>query len=315
MITLGDDISINPDIELLTPQVHENVAIIPLKTKRTYIDILTLKKGLELGLVQVKECENSQVNTLVVTNNAVTPLILIDGDEVVGGDQNRIVNATIIIDGKSKMKIPVSCTEQNRWAYKSEFKQSAYIANYETRRAKEVASRDSNSYQNVIWSSINDLEHENSFSSPTKAMEESYENLRMDHGKILENFKVVEGQTGVLIIVDGEIKGFELFLNSEIYKEFHEKILKSYIIDSKIKNNTFAVNVDAAKLVIDNAIHSSFEKKEGNGLEDSFTFENDDGLGTLYLFKNEIIHWSYFKKSEIENNDDIVEDELLKTDV
>ena len=58
MITLGNDISINPDIELLTPQVHENVAIIPLKTKRTYIDILTLKKGLELGLVQVKECEN-----------------------------------------------------------------------------------------------------------------------------------------------------------------------------------------------------------------------------------------------------------------
>jgi len=104
-------------------------------------------------------------------------------------------------------------------------------------------------------------------------------------------------------------------LNSEIYKEFHEKILKSYIIDSKMKNNTFAVNVDAAKLVIDNAIHSSFEKKEGNGLEDSFTFENDDGLGTLYLFKNEIIHWSYFKKSEIENNDDILEDELLKTDV
>ena len=48
------------DIELLKPQVHENLAIIPLKTKRPYIDILTLKKGLELELVKVKECETGE---------------------------------------------------------------------------------------------------------------------------------------------------------------------------------------------------------------------------------------------------------------
>ena len=56
--------NLNVEIELLTPQVHENMAIIPLKTeKNTKIDLLTLKKGLELGLANVKECEQSQVNT------------------------------------------------------------------------------------------------------------------------------------------------------------------------------------------------------------------------------------------------------------
>ena len=85
MMALGND------IELLNPQVHENLAIIPLKTEKSYIDLLTLKKGLELGLVEVKECETSTVNTVIVKNNSVVPLILIDGEEIVGGDQNRLV--------------------------------------------------------------------------------------------------------------------------------------------------------------------------------------------------------------------------------
>ena len=307
--------ALDKNIELLDPQVHENLAIIPLKTERTYIDILTLKKGLELGLAEVKECENSQVNTLIVKNNAVTPLILIDGEEVVGGDQNRIVNATILIDAKSRMEIPVSCTEKGRWAYKSEFKQSNYIANYKTRRAKEYASRSSHSYQDVIWSSINNLEAENAFASPTSAMEESYEHLKANHNQILKEFEVVPGQNGVLVIVDGEIAGFELFLNSEIYKEFHEKILKSYLIDSKIENKTFTINVEAARAVINNALDSTFEEKKNNGIEEAFEFENDEGIGTLYSYKDKIIHLSYFKKLEDIIEDEINEDISLETDI
>lgn len=307
--------ALSKDIELLKPQVHENLAIIPLKTEKSYIDILTLKKGFELGLAEVKECDNSQVNTLIVKNNAVTPLILIDGEEVVGGDQNRIVNATILIGAKSEMGIPVSCTEKGRWAYKSEFKQSNYIANYNTRRAKEYASRKQHHYQDVIWSSINDLENENSFASPTSAMEESYENLKIDHNRIIKEFEIVPGQNGVLIIVDGEIKGFELFLNSEIYKEFHEKILKSYLIDSKIENKTFTINTDAAQAVINNALNSTFEKKKNNGVEEAFEFENDEGLGTLYTYKDQIIHLSYFKKLDDIIEDEIIENVQLETDI
>ena len=179
MITIGEDVNLNPNIQLLKPQVYENITVFPLKSDRSYIDIISLKKGLELGLVKVKECEQSQVNTLIVENNAVTPLILIDGEEVVGGDQNRIVNSTILIGANSKMKVSVSCSEKNRWAYKSEFKQSEYIANYNTRRAKEFASRSSEKFQNVIWSSIDTLEEVNSFSSPTSAMEESYDHMKL----------------------------------------------------------------------------------------------------------------------------------------
>lgn len=93
-------------------------------------------------------------------NNAVAPLILIDGEEIIGGDQNRIINSTILIDANSEMAVPVSCTENGRWAYKSEFKQSDYIANYNTRKAKRYAEKTNQHTQDVIWSSINQLEVE-----------------------------------------------------------------------------------------------------------------------------------------------------------
>ena len=310
-----DEIKLNPGIEMLQPQVHENITIIPLKTERIYIDLLTLKKGLELGLVEVKECDTSQVNTVIVKNHSVTPLILIDGEEIIGGDQNRIVNSTILIDAESEMKIPVSCSEKHRWAFKSEFKQSDYIANYKTRRAKEYASRVSSSFQDVIWSSIDSLEMEQDFASPTSAMDGSYENIKAAHNQIIKQFKIIDGQTGVLIMVDGQVTGFELFLNSEIYREFHEKILKSYLIDSKIKNTQFTINIETAQEVIDNACDSSFEKKNSSGIESAYAFENEAGLGTLYLFKDKIVHWSYFKKDEEKISDEIVSDIPLETDI
>ena len=307
--------AIKNDIELLDTQAYKNIAVIPLKTRKTYLDVLTLKKGLELELVKVKECETSTVNTLIVENHSVTPLILIDGEEVVGGDQNRIVNSTILIAPKSEKKIPVSCTEKGRWAYKSEFKQSNYIANYNTRRAKEYASRSNSSYQDVIWSSIDCLQVENEFYSPTSAMEESYENLKGNHEKIIREFEIINGQTGLLIMIDGEVKGFELFLNPEIYREFHEKILKSYLIDAKLNDDLYTINRNTADETIANAFESSFDEKQSNGIEDAFEFENADGLGTIYTYKNQIIHLSYFTKMT-DNYEDVVNDGIgLETDI
>lgn len=315
MMILGNGHNLNPNIELLEPQVYKNIAVVPLKTKKNYIDLLTLKKGFELGLVEVKECDSSQVNTLIVKNNAVTPLILVDGEEVVGGDQNRIVNTTILVAPKTEMKIPVSCSEKNRWAYKSKFKQSDYIANFNTRLAKESASRKSESFQDIVWSSIDELQEENNYISPTTAMEESYENLKLDHNKIINEFNIINGQTGILIIVDDEIKGFELFLNHNIYREFHEKILKSYIIDLEINDNPIMINFETIHEIFNNLYDSSFEKRENNGLEEVYTFENSKGIGTVYLFENNIIHWSYFAKETDYNNDEMTEDNGLKSDI
>ena len=117
-------------------------------------------------------------------------------------------------------------------------------------------------------------------------------------------------------MINGEIKGFELFLNPEIYKEFHEKVLKSYLIDAEVKTTTFTINIDAAKQVIDDAMNSSFEPKQSKGLENAYGFENSQGIGDIYIYENEIIHWSYFKKEDNEEAiTEITEDAELKLNI
>ena len=301
------------DIEILNYQSHKNMAIIPIKTPPSYkFDILTLKKGFELGLAEVKECEHSTVNTLIVKNNSVTPLLLVDGEEIIGGDQNRIVNATILIAPNSEEKIPVNCTEHGRWAYKSEFKQSEYMANYRTRSAKEKALRANLSEQQAVWDSINDLEVSRSFSSPTQAMSESYENLKVDLDEFISNFKAVDGQTGAVIIIDGEIKGFELFLNSQIYHEYHEKILKSYLIDTDINDSIFTIDTEVARDLIVEALSVEYAAKKSNGLEEAFEFENSNGLGTAYIYKDELLHMSYFKNEAETAKKEVTDDDVTE---
>jgi hypothetical protein len=49
------------EIEFLDGQTHKNMAIIPLKTPLNYkLDVITLKKGFELGLVNVRNVKNQQ---------------------------------------------------------------------------------------------------------------------------------------------------------------------------------------------------------------------------------------------------------------
>ncbi len=282
------------DYELLDAQIHKNVAVIPIKTPPNHkIDLLTLKKGFELGLVDVKECENSTVNTIVVENKSVVPLLLVDGEEIVGGDQNRIMEATILIAPESEMKVPVNCTEHGRWGFKHSFKQSENIADSSTRLAKRQAFRSNANVQQAVWDSIEDLEMSRSFSSPTQAMSESYENAKSDLNEFLDAFSVAEGQSGVVVLIDGEVKGFEVFLNSEIYREYHEKILKSYLINAKENNDPFTVNIDTVKDMIDGALSEEFEEVKNEGLESRFEFNSGDGIGSCYTYRNELVHMSY----------------------
>jgi hypothetical protein len=296
--------ALNNEIELLDAQAYKNIAVIPIKTPINYkFDILTLAKGFELGLVKVKECETSTVNTIIVMNNSITPLLLVDGEEVIGGDQNRIVNSTVLVAPQTEMKIPVNCTEHGRWGFKHDFIHSEYMANSRTRYLKALSSSENKDEQNAVWDSIASLEKSRGFSSKTQAMSESYDNVKFDFAESINEFKILDGQTGILIMIDGKIKGFEMFFNSEIYAQYHEKILKSYLIDTEINDSAFSINIDEAKSFITNAIDSDFSGKKSIGLETPYEFKNETGLGKVYAYKDEIIHLSYFSDIEELNQD------------
>ena len=81
-------------------------------------EYITLREAIERGVFTVTEVsEGGSVPELMVANKGDVAVLLLDGEEVRGAKQNRILNTTILVGPKSTIKVPVSCVEHGRWSY------------------------------------------------------------------------------------------------------------------------------------------------------------------------------------------------------
>ena len=109
-------------LKLDDKQTHKNMAVFPLLCeKETACDYLLLDEALEAQLIVITEVDESgTVPELKVENRSDKNLLILDGEELVGAKQNRIVNVTILIAAHATLTIPVTCVEQGRWSYQSQ---------------------------------------------------------------------------------------------------------------------------------------------------------------------------------------------------
>lgn len=76
------------------------------------MDYVLAQDALEDGTLTVKEISDSgKVNKLIVQNKGDKRVLLLDGEELIGAKQNRILNTTILIEANVTQKIPISCVE------------------------------------------------------------------------------------------------------------------------------------------------------------------------------------------------------------
>jgi hypothetical protein len=109
-------------LKLGRKQSYKNLTVFALLSDyAANLNYLTLDEALSGNLIDVVEkSEGGTVPELRVINKSDRMVLILDGEELVGAKQNRIVNTTILIAGKTTTVIPVSCVEQGRWSYKSD---------------------------------------------------------------------------------------------------------------------------------------------------------------------------------------------------
>ena len=109
-------------VKLGGKQSHLNMTLFPLLASDAgEPDYLILEEALGQGAVEVTEVSQAgSVPDLKLINKSSNKLLVVDGEELVGAKQNRIVNATFLIAGQTEINIPVSCVEQGRWSYRSQ---------------------------------------------------------------------------------------------------------------------------------------------------------------------------------------------------
>ena len=290
-------------------EIHENMTVIGVNiSEKNNSDLMSLEIGLNLGLVEISEVdENGNVNEVKIINKAVTPLLLIDGEEIIGSKQNRIINSTIIIPAKSEKIIPVSCTEAGRWNYNSTtFHYSKHMANSRVRRDKLISVSQSlkreksfRSNQNKVWSNIREIQDELEVDSTTNALHDSFVQRSYDIENYKKSFTIHENQNGLIVYINGELVGFEIMYNSRRYKEYHDKIIESYILDAISKKgeefNKELIDEDSFLNMIKK---SEFESYDSVGLGVDYRIDTDNLSGSAVIYNNKVVSASFFMKAK-----------------
>ena len=108
-------------LQLDNPIGHRNLTLVPVRGDSSAgLDYVLAAEAIEDGTLTVKEVSDSgDVNMLIVQNKSDKRVLLLDGEELVGAKQNRILNTTILIEANTTQKISVSCVEQGRWNHVS----------------------------------------------------------------------------------------------------------------------------------------------------------------------------------------------------
>lgn len=297
-------------IQLGDMQVHDNMAVIPL-----FLDsnggpsYITLKEALDMGTFTVTEVsKGGSVPELKAINKGNIPVILLDGEELAGAKQNRVLNTTVLVAANSEIIIPVSCTEHGRWSYNSsEFRDSDLIMAYNIKRKKARSVmrnvRESGRYasdQKEVWDDIQAMSGNAKVHSSTGAMKDVFESREKDLDDYINAITLMPAQKGIMVMINGALMGFDVLSSDTAYAKLHQKLLKSCAIEALLdrKKKTIVPIPAIAKGFLQDIITCDETKHKSVGLGYDYRFEGKEKVGTALVHEDKVIHMAFFTLAE-----------------
>ena len=296
-------------------QVYRNIILFPLHITANGSPVyVTLAEAIQARTLTVTEVSQSgSVPELLVVNRGDQPVLLLDGEELLGAKQNRVLNTTILLREKSETKIPVSCTEHGRWAYSSaQFSSSDVIMEKKIRARKSRTVSESlvsgfsfRSDQGQVWAGIAALEAKSGSHSPTGAMQDTFKTYANDLKACLEAFPQVPGQQGILVIVNGRVEGFDVISRAEAYGHLHAKLVRSYVLEGLLEQRKVETGAPQAlaeaQAFLARLAHVKETKFQSIGYGWDYRFNGEHVAGNVLIHEDHVIHAAFFRMDPAEN--------------
>jgi len=252
------------EYRVLPPVTKGNLSIFPVVGGPEYAtaQLLTLDEGLRSGSVVVTEAGSLQglvrpgtprpthvggeVNRLVLVNNSDRPLLLLAGEVVTGGKQDRVIGVDRIVPPKSDpIDLSVFCVEPGRWVASSE-----HFGSLKSQMAQPSVRRPAMAEQNQqgVWagvaSALGGMANAAPPAAPSihattsyaKAMENPEVARRVDvvaadYDALFRELRKV-GAKGVVVAINGRIAWADVFASTDLLEKYWQKLIRSYAADS-----------------------------------------------------------------------------------
>src|SRR5262249_55851383 len=231
-----------PEIRIADPLQYEALTLFPLFTEpHASVEYLLSDEAIAGGAVTVEEVsEGGSVPNLLVNNQTDSLVLFLEGEELRGAKQNRVLNTSVMVAARSKMTVPVSCVEQGRWRYLSrEFGSGGSHASSKMRHIlkKSVSrsldeGRGHSSDQGEVWKEVARQSSPLGSPSLTGAMSDTYDAYRGRLTEFRQRLPYVEGAAGIAVAVGGKIVSVDLFDKPSTCRKVWDRLLTGVVMDA-----------------------------------------------------------------------------------
>ncbi len=196
-------------------------------------NIISFSEAMKKHKITVKENNSgggSDVSTLLIKNRSNSNIMLMSGEMVQGGKQDRAVGETVIIPkGKSKNYLPVFCVEKGRWDDKAKSFRHAGTADAGVRKQIDVSKR-----QNKVWKQIDQELDETNKKNQTSAYLKAYNDSTFFDSSYLHFFinKMKDSDSsyaGFIAVTGNRIIDADIFGGSDLCLTAYIQNINSYV--------------------------------------------------------------------------------------
>jgi hypothetical protein len=287
-------------------EMYMNLTVFPLLSEvDSALEYLTLGEALHHEVARVVEVSTGgSVPELRFENASELPILILDGEELVGAKQNRTVNLTILAPPGKTIVIPVACVEAGRWRHESAEFAMSERHHYSRGRAKKAASVSCSmrstgrrhADQQEVWADISAKASRMRSPSPTQAMAAIFDRHRTSVESYVRAFKPESSQVGAVFAIGKQVVGFDLFDRSATLAAMLPKLVRSYAID--------AIELDSesnkhpgkkrAREFLEHVIEAECESYPALGLGTDLRLFAPDLVGGGLALEDRLVHLAAF---------------------
>jgi hypothetical protein len=274
---------------VLAPVSYKNLTLFPVRGRDLAgsADYITLDQGIKNGTVIISEKGGGQqaalrrpsrrgsanarvqqvstnessasVNELALTNKSGKKLLLLSGEVIVGGKQDRIVEEDRIVPPVSvPVSLSVFCVEHGRWSQRASgtaghqnaiqidgaavnapapvkaenFSSLGAISHPKLRGAAQDKKM-----QSEVWKEVSANNVKLGTANSTDTYQEVYASKKVsgqmeDYIRTLGKEVLQPGVVGVIVARNGELVWVDAFASASLFASYWPKLLKSYVVDA-----------------------------------------------------------------------------------
>jgi hypothetical protein len=244
---------------------YQNLRLYPIKAKQSFTDTfktvgkyMNLKEALAKGKVVITEqLGGAQVNTLTIENISNDTVMIMSGEVITGGKQNRIIGKDLILLPHSgKIDLSVYCVEAGRWENVNT-RTNNFSGYYNVGSMSLRKTVDKSQNQSAVWSKVDSLNTANSTGSSTKtytAISQSTDfnnKLKAYTDFFKEKFTNEKDVIGVVVVSGNKVLGCDMFATPDLFKKNFGNLLASYATEAIISGSAVTANAETVKKYMD----------------------------------------------------------------